>query len=119
MKNQTISPIVLEIVADMRNTRNKNCDMWESEGNDIVHEDWIHAMRSITVEEDIKDVIEVISWSSNTGRMIQSLDDYKAYTLWEVYYDLHKDVHGVKARHTNWFDHDAKGWDEAIRDLNH
>lgn len=117
MKNQTISPIVLDIVNSIRKTREENCDRYDAENHEYVNTDWTHAMRAITVEEDIKDVIEVIEWSEHTGRKIQSVDDHKAYVLWEVYYDLHKDAYGVKARHTKWFDHDAKGWQDSINAL--
>jgi hypothetical protein len=117
MKNQTISPIVLDIVNDVRKIRLLNCDAYDSQNHEHVHRDWTDAMRAITVEEDIKDVTEIIEWSKNTGRTIQSPEDYHAYVLWETYYDLHKDAYGVKAHHTKWFDHDAKGWQDSINAL--
>jgi hypothetical protein len=117
MNNNTKAALILDIVDSIRKTRQKNCDKWGAEGNSILNEEQIGSMLSITVKEDVEDVTEILEWSEHTGRMIQSVDDYEAYSLWEVYYDLHKDVYGVKARHTKWFDHDAKGWQEALDSL--
>ena len=114
---ETSAALILDIVDSVRKTRDENCAKLEAKGDSLFHEEWIQSMRAITVKEDIEDVLQVIGWSQNTGRSIESLEDFKAYSLWEAYYDLHKDAYGVKARHTNWFDHDAKGWQEAIDSL--
>ena len=119
MQNNTeqSAALILDIVDSIRTTRKNNCDKWRAERNEIIHSDWTDALMEITVEEDVKEVTEIIEWSKNSGRMIESLEDFKAYTLWEAYFDLHKDVHGVKARHTHWFDHDSNGWRKAIDSL--
>lgn len=119
MKNNTekSAALIFDIVDSIRTARKKNCDKWRAEHNEIIHSDWTDAFMAITVKEDVKEVTEIIEWSKNSGRTIESLEDFEAYTRWEAYFDLHKDVHGVKARHTHWFDHDAKGWQDALDSL--
>jgi len=119
MKNNTekSAALILDIVDSIRTIRNNNCDKWDAEHNEIIHSDWTDSFRAITVKEDVKTVSEIIEWSENSGRTIESLEDFEAYNLWEVYFDMHKDVYGVKARHTHWHDHDAEGWQDAINSL--
>jgi hypothetical protein len=48
---------------------------------------------------------------------LKSEDEYRAWDKFQTYYDLYKDYNGIRPRHMNWFDNDANGWDEAIREL--
>ena len=87
-----------EITAHLRSERKKN-----------QVEDYV----DISLEEDVEDTLRILDFETD----IESVEDFEAYSLWEAYYELHKDAYGVKARWTRWTDHDADGWRSKIASI--
>lgn len=87
-----------EITAYLRSERKKN-----------QVEDYV----DILLEEDVEDTLRILEFETD----INSIEDFEAYSLWEAYYELHKDAYGVKARWFRWYDYDAEGWRKKIASL--
>jgi hypothetical protein len=98
MNNNKNRALALEITAYLRSERKKNL------GDSYV---------DIPVEEDVEDTLQVLD--AEIG--LNSVADFEAYSLWEAYYELHKDAYGVKARWSRWYDHDADGWRKKIASI--
>ena len=43
--------------------------------------------------------------------------EFDALLAWNDFYDLYKDKHGIRPRHTKWSDNTAEGWELEIRNL--
>ena len=67
----------------------------------------------IGFSDDLYETLEILKFEKD----IDSLEDFEAYSNWEVFYDLFKDVNGVSPRWTRWIDHDAPSWREKIEHL--
>ena len=87
-----------EITSYTRSERKKNL------GDDYV---------DISFKEDLNDTYSILK----NETLITSLEDFKAYSLWEAYFELYKDHFGVKARWHRWYDYDADGWRDKIASL--
>ena len=91
-------PLAREITAHLRSERKKNL------GESYV---------DISLEEDVEDTLRILYFEKD----IESVEDFEAYSLWEAYYELHKDAYGVKAQWSRWSDHDADGWRKKIASI--
>jgi len=98
MKNEKNHALAREITAHLRSERKKNL------GDSYVE---------MPLEDDVKDTLDVLE--AEIG--LNSVADFEAYSLWEAYYELHKDAYGVKARWTRWYDHSADGWRAKIASI--
>lgn len=90
--------------------------MTDSEGNSVSEDhhlvkDWIE--ENFNTVDDFHYVLRTFAYEPN----MLTADDFEAYEAWLCYFDSHKDVYGVKARHTHWSEGDKAHWEEACAKL--
>jgi len=47
----------------------------------------------------------------------ETVDDFKRTLLWEEYWDLYKEEHGIRPRWTKWTDRSLEEWEKTVEEL--
>lgn len=99
MKNEKL---IKEIIADMQASRIENARKYGTQPLEISESDDREFIREVLAFED----------------GISSAEDFKAYSLFNLYSDCYKDENGIRPRWLKWDDHTLGEWEEMIEKIN-
>jgi len=57
----------------------------------------------------------LVEWCDHYG--VETVEQYEQAAEWESYYDIYKEVYGIRPRWTKWTDHTSEEWAEMNSSL--
>ena len=68
---------------------------------------------SVSREKAREDVLFILAYEKN----IKSVEDFRAFSLWEAFEDLYKELNGISPNWLRWYDHSFEEWQGIFEDL--